>query len=346
MNQLTKKEIKQIKRYCILSYIKKASVLSAVFTMILGGIFLMIDGAYLDTQSFYVTGCTVMVILSGALVALFLLSSAITGCAFNNSRWKDIEAKLEQKYIEDGDLIILEDGRKKVTWNSTFIQQRKNMGVRQRIHTVAKEFSINTSSEKIWKSMIFIVPLILIVLVFIPEFKSSITWKKEQIAVVSDSQMKLEEEFQKINYSGYWDDPTNTGQEYFMFSAYPDDEEDGSYCNISLNKKGEIQEISYSTDVYLGQSLNDSYKALEEVVLKQNEAIKNSGVAAENPELTEQNQVSRALIRQFEDPSGNTNEYTEIYVNGIVNTMYYGIEYATESSPGVIMLSVELEEYE
>ena len=344
MSQLTKNEIRKIKRYCILSYIAKASMLSAIFTMVLGGIFLMIDGAYLDAQSFYSAGLTVMISLSSGLIFLSAMASSFPNCELNSSRWKDIEGKLEQKYIEDGDLIVLEDGRKKVTWNSTFIQQRKHMGTRQRIHTVAKEFSINTASEKMWKFVIMILPLLIVTLVFIPEFKSSITWKKEQVAAVAGAQMTLEEEFKKINYTSYYDDATSSGESFFMFSAYPYDSEDESYCNITLNKKGQIKEISYSTDVLVGQSLDEVYEAITEVVFKQNEIISQSGVEAENPELLEQNQVSRALIRQFEDPSGNTNEYTEIYVNGVRNTMYYGIEYATETSPGVIMFSVELQE--
>ena len=344
MSQLTKTEIRKIKIYCTLSHITKASLLSAVFTMILGGFFLMMDQGVLDAQKFYGFGMTVTVILFIVLMMLTIIARIISNGVLYSSRWKDIEAKLEQKYIEDGDLIVLEDGRKKITWNSTFIQQRGRMGVHQRIHAVAKEFSVDLLLEKVSKMLILIVPFLIVTIVFIPEFKDSIKWKKEQIAVVSEANSKLEEEFSKIGYTGYGDDVSRTGMEYYTFSAYPNDYEDGSYCTIDLNKNGQIRSISYSADILVGQSLEDSYKRINQLVFKQNEVIRKSGVEAENQELLEQNQVSRALIRQFEDSRGKTNEYTEISVNEILNTLYYGIEYATEESPGVMMFSVSIQE--
>ena len=254
---------KVLKKYIILDSTFKTSLWMIVGIIVLWSILLSIDFNFflLDGAPSFSLFLTVIFCIFFIVYTIYAAVKIKKGPS--DPDWqmieKDVNAVFLERYIDDDDevsLIDIHKAKKKASLNG-----RRFM---DKVYDAMTLYDIKMPPVRRYILSLIIVPSLILVISYIPEYVSDYITKTQAINKVADVIYGLDDAFEDKVYSIYYDDPKEEYLSYgYYFTAYMDYAMD-SYISMSVTNEGKIDYMAYSIDVDPTEDIDANIAYIEE----------------------------------------------------------------------------------
>ena len=327
---LTKKEEKLIRKYELMSQLGLPTMLLALATPFVWLVLCVIENFVFHTKNTNMTGMYVMLGVVIFYIVVFAYSVLRVQCGMRSRKWKTIVDKSMAQYIQGDHTAeigvalgtraignLMAQSSNKVAQNlgkgaqiaSTMItvdvvdnitdEQQDN------VDSVLKANNMKPHKRSVLKTAIMWVPLVFLLVAYIPIFASANEYSKEQIRVCSKTLDELEKSLSEVCEYVSADDP----KEYFDTDGYSvtgyireSGEKYNSRITVEIDGEGIVKEVSYwfNVDDSMSKTDNIEYVTADMLTLY-------TGLKTANPEV-----ASDVFINTDKIPSVLEDAYTSL----------------------------------
>lgn len=315
---LTKKEEKLIRKQCLYPVIGRAALL---MVFVLSGVWIllvMLDDIKFDSKTSCEIGIYAYFVLIGILIVILAYCLIAMRIGIRGEQWKEIVQKA--KMYQAG-----EDHNTQVA--ATEMEQKMNLNAKM----VADAFHLDIPSLKKYVFLMIVLPILILVGLYIPEYRNSVSVKREELKITTDTVDKVRDALESVCISVSADDPIADYQKYgYSVIGHLNDVSSkySYYIYVKIGNDGLIHGVTYHADVDLTKSKEENLELLLENFATLHDAYACSGVEASTPEMFEVYQPTQEFLEKFQ----NNSYYTEISLSEEGNggaRIYY--TYATKS---------------
>lgn len=279
MNLLTDEEKRLVNRYYTLSRLIGPSVLSALLLPFVWGGLVAVNEVFLGGRSTGFLPLYVTLALDGVLMVVFGYSAISVTRGTRGEEWALIMQKVErQSYV------------------SPELEGRFRMPIGPRKPITPESLGITPGRVRLYRVLVWILPLLILAGSMVPEFRESREEKAIQVALVADTQNRIEEAFAAAGYHCSGDDPEDDYSQYMTSCEPNEDLGDDRYIYVQMDRSGVINSISYHMDVDRNMTMEKNCLRFSEAVEKMSGILQGAGVPFEEETMGRQMEIPRELI--------------------------------------------------
>ncbi len=186
----------------------------------------------------------------------------------------------------------------------TVHQMTKEMA--QNVRLVAGIFSVELPKASKYVLSVILIPIMILVGSYIPQFVSSSRILEEHVAVSSESVHALESVMDAECGFVFADDP----KERYNSSGYrvtgylkEFDTPNNASVSVLVGNDGVIEKVSYSIDVDIHGDKEENLQRAQQSIQQLNSLVKKSGVAVQEEELLQVTELPEEFVAQFRETS-------------------------------------------
>lgn len=359
---LTPKEIRQIKKYCILPCLVLPTILGIFIMMFLWLLLFMINDLALDAHDnpydFILFGIVVTFAIIG--IVFFTCAVLIPRFGMNGKKWKNILHKLDvhQQEIRGSDTAAVGVG---MTLSGNMMRRSSNETVSglgaaaqvagaavsvaaihqmssdmaQNAHAVADAWGISVPSPKKYKLMLLLLPALILTISFIPSFMHAAQAKEHKQQVVLQTMEQLTEALQTDTRYISFNDPRESSERTYHLSCHETDAPTAKYMYIIVDETGIVTDINWHMDEDTSLSREENLALLKEYVLKTESELKASDAPLWSTSFEAGNSIQGQLAQAYLEPSGEkissasaedgNVKYKLLYSANGSNYLYYSV---------------------
>lgn len=270
-NELTPKEIRQIKRYCMMPPLAVPAVIGALIMPFVCIILIMINDIALNAQADH-TMEEISVAVGISVVWLSIYAYCFLGPRYGIKRkkWKTILQKLDavqSPVISDGAIItsvgLSNVGRLMQNSDSQIVSDAgtaaqiagtaaamaavgKQMAqIEDHALTVARAWGIQVPSNRKYIWMLLLLPSLIMTLLFIPYFRESVADNNKMKETVSLRMEQMEAALQSDDMVIEKDDPYHNKMSTCEIRFYVKDDPTERYLVVSFEENGVVEEMTW-----------------------------------------------------------------------------------------------------
>ncbi len=194
-----------------------------------------------------------------------------------------------------------------------------------------------------YKLLFMVAPLCLLLISFIPTYIQSYAKLQDQKEILSSSLDKISSVFETECDYVYSDDPNDAYYSYYV-SGYleDDDHHDYAYVNVSLNKEGVIDGVSYSIDIDVNKSKEENLQLAENTLDLFNSLLQRIDVKAVNEEMLKEHELSDSFVEWF--LSASYYESEDFMINDQMMISYYSTSLEEYDDYGISYIYITIYE--
>ena len=319
-------EKKLIRKYCLLPVVAKACLAMALLIGFVWIPLVMIDNMVFNGNS-YMLGLYIYLGIAAVYTIAFTVCFLIPRIGMRKEKWQKIteKANIELSDKDYSAQIALTLGAKatghlfKMRGNShgKVFDALAGVGalitvtqMTNELHKNAKLVAIVCGVEipkaRKYIVSIFLLPILLLIAVYIPQFILSKQNADAGIALASKSVYALEASFKQDCDHVYIDDPQEGYKDYgyrVTGYLYSWEEPYNSYISVTVENDGLIREVIYCVDIDIQAEKEENLKKAELDLLKLNVMMNDSHVKAASYDLLEEYSLPEEFISRFQNIS-------------------------------------------
>lgn len=325
---LNEREIKKIRQRIIYPCIGIASVCIAMGIGILWILLVMLDDLAFKTKSFYDIGLYVYL----GIVILFMIVFIYTFscCRFgkkNRKEWEEIVDKANVQLsnkdytsqtaasvglMASGRLMKHSSNEKikglgsvsEIAGGAAAIATVSSMGMEMHRNAikVAKAFDLEIPKVKKYILCIVFIPMILLTLVYIPEYRNALMVRQEYSTQASKNIYSIRDALNEGCFEVDYDDPFEEDGEYYDVYGYlnaKSSETEDVYIHIDCDDLGNITGVSYYADIDMTKTMQENLDSIEADFTQLNTLLQNSNAKALDSLCLTDYQFSDEFREQF-----------------------------------------------
>ena len=291
-------EKRLIKKYCLLPKLSIAFLIMALLIGFVWILFVMINDMVFN-GTFYMLGLYTFLGIAIIYTIAFIICKMIPQMGMRKEKWQEI-VKKANVFMSNND------------YSSDISENAK---------LVAAICGIEIPKAKKYILSIILLPILLLTIVFIPQYMSSKQNADANIVLASKSvyalQTSLQQECDHVSIDDPKEDYNDSGYQVTGY-LYDYNEPYNSYIVVTVGNDGLINDVRYSIDVNLDASKEENLIKAESDLTKLNGMMNNSGVKAQSYDLLQEYTLPKDFQSQFntisyyEDLNFQKNEHVSI----------------------------------
>lgn len=290
---MNEQEERLIRRYCLYSVAAKAFLAVALLIGALWGLLVMINDMVFNGD-FYFWGLVVYIGIVAAYVIAFIICFYIPHLGMQKDSWQQIVRKAED-VIEA--LPVM---------GPPVTPSELTNALNRDARLAADICGVRIPKARKYVLPIVLLPVILLIAVYIPQYISSKQETDQQIAIASRSVYELQASLEKgcdhVNMSDPKEGYRSGGYQVTGY-LYSYDEPFSSYINVTVENDGVISEVDYCIGIDIQADKEENLTKAETDIRKLNAMLKDSNVKALSAELLEECTLPEEFKTQFQESS-------------------------------------------
>lgn len=324
---LSEREKKQIQKYCLLPKIAVASILMALAMCGVWLVLVMIDDIAFYNKTFYEPGMYAFIAFVILYMVLFAYALLVPKIGMSKAGWKELVNRLSV-YQTDNDYSAQVAGAAGLGAAGRFLSchgkgTAKKIGkglevagavdsvgviaqmgyeMHANARAVADAFGVEPPKAKKYILPLALIPPLLLISMYVPEYGDSIRSAKNERQVAAESVYALQESFARECAYVSIDDPAERYQDYgysVRGYLYDLDEEEQSYLSARVGSDGAITEVTYYVDINIRKSKEENRQRAVMDITRLHSLLKKSGVAASSADLLDTYTLSDEFTEAF-----------------------------------------------
>lgn len=229
---LTRQEERRLRRYYVLANLSAPALMSGVLIPFVVIGLIILDEVVLggDCPVFYPA---LMIVLSLSLMLLFVVCGLVIRYGTRGKCWDIIEEKLAALEAAAPPAAAIPSGK------------RRKKKVDQ-LEQAARRWGIRIPHTKLWNSMVFMVPLLIILLAFAPELMHSYRDSQQTFALVTQTTEQVAQAFEAAGYKVHRPATDHASTRTYRIDCSGDAE---TRLSILLNTQGQADQLQFYMDV-------------------------------------------------------------------------------------------------
>lgn len=366
--QLTPKEIKQIKRYCVLPRLATPSFLSIFLVLAVWLLMVMIDDIGFDAHFSAYREALMYVMLGIVCVLLVVVCCAalIPRFGMNGKKWKAILEKLE---VHQQEIRGQEAAALGVSMNLAGNLMRKSdndtvsgagaaaqvagaamaaVAVHQMTADMARNamavveaWDIPVPKYKKYRRAILLVPVLLMIALHVPEFVLSSQAKEEKKQIVAQTADQLEQAFQREDWKSSKPNTDGSTMDNYHFTSRIKDDPADRYVYITIHEDGVIMEISWHMLEDPSLSREENLEQLRAYVQESGALLQSSGAPFWTDTFETHSRLQGEVTREYLEAAPGENVFTSEEDGNTEYGLSYMVDNDTEEPENYMYYTVE-----
>ena len=367
--ELTPKEIKQIKRYCVMPRLATPAFLSIFLVLAVWLLMVMIDdigfdahaGAYRDALMWIMMG------MVGVLLTVVCCTALIPRFGMNGKKWKAILEKLE---VHQQEIRGQEAAAMGVSMNLAGNLMRKSdndavsgVGAAAQVAgaamaavavhqmtadmarnamAVAEAWNIPVPKYKRYRRAMLLVPVLLMVLLYVPEFMASSRAKEEKKLIVAQTADQLEQAFQREDWKNSKPNTDGPTMDNYHFSSRIEDDPADRYVYITIHEDGVVTEISWHMLEDLSLSREENLEQLRAYVQESGAVLQSSGAPFWTDTFETDSRLQGEVTREYLEAAPGEDVFTSEEDGNTEYGLSYMVDDDTQNPENYMYYKVKL----
>lgn len=343
---LSEKEEKIIKRYYILL---KIAIPSLIMAFLIGFIWLVlvtVDGLFLHGDIKITLSLNVYIGFAIGYITLFVYGFLYPRFGMLGETWKGILRKCQIRQTDFGNYDkIAEAQATRALGNLTGSSGLQAAGavdtvdaaidigssMLKNVVNVANRAGVSLPNTRKYTLSLVIIPVLILVCVFIPQYIESYDNLEYEKRLVSESVCKLNDIFEENCVYVSMDDINERYQDYgydITGYLYDFDTDDRTRVTVTVNEEGLISDVIYSLSVNIKVSNDENIDKISNDLLKLQDMVNGVDINATDESIIGVYGLPDEFVQAFAEQS-YYEDFKETYIDGEGNSIY--ISYETDT---------------